>query len=135
MRVDSGANGADMSEKWSDEKFGSEAGDADTTVQEKAVSYPADSKLSNRFRERLVRLCFKHRLKLRQSYARIVPKASFKVNRYAHVWQSKRMRREVRKLHTYLGRVVRDIERRIANDLALSQAFACELELVRRLLR
>ena len=29
----------------------------DTTVQEKAVSYPTDSKLLNRSRERLVRLC------------------------------------------------------------------------------
>ena len=31
----------------------------DTTVQEKAVSYPTDSKLLNRSRERLVRLCRK----------------------------------------------------------------------------
>ena len=41
----------------------------DTTVQEKAVSYPTDSKLLNRSRERLVRLC------RRQTHARKGPRA------------------------------------------------------------
>ena len=47
----------------------------DTTVQEKAVSFPTDSRLLNRSRERLVRLCRKHAVVLRQSYARKGPKA------------------------------------------------------------
>ena len=47
----------------------------DTTVQEKAVSYPNDSRLLNRSRGRLFRLCRKHAEVLRQSYARKGPKA------------------------------------------------------------
>lgn len=56
----------------------------DTTVQEKAVAYPTDSKLLNRSRERLVRLCRRHRITLRQNYARKGPQAALKASRYAH---------------------------------------------------
>ena len=43
----------------------------DTTVQPKSVAHPTDAKLLNRARERLVRLAKKHRVVLRQSYARV----------------------------------------------------------------
>ena len=43
----------------------------DTTVQPKNVAYLTDAKLLNRARERLVRLAKKHRVVLRQSYARV----------------------------------------------------------------
>jgi hypothetical protein len=48
----------------------------DTTVQEKAVTFPTDAKLVDRARERLVRQAKYCRLKLRQSYARVVKLAS-----------------------------------------------------------
>lgn len=44
---------------------------ADTTVMEKAVTYPTDSKLLNRAREKLVALAKKYGLVLRQSYTRV----------------------------------------------------------------
>ena len=106
----------------------------DTTVQEKAVSYPTDSKLLNRSRERLVRLCRQAGVALRQSYARVGPKASVKAHRYAHARQYKRMRRCVKRLRTYLGRVVRDIERKTADSAAQQAVFAEELGLAKRLL-
>ncbi len=106
----------------------------DTTVQEKAVSFPTDGKLLNRSRERLVRLCRKHSERLRQSYARLGPRCLFRVNRYAHARQTRRMRAQIGKLHMYLGRVVRDIERKIAADDELQQIFAEELLMAKRLL-
>lgn len=106
----------------------------DTTVQEKAVSFPTDSKLLNRSRQRLVKLCREHGVVLRQSYARKGPQALFKANRYAHARQYRRMRGRVKKLRTYLGRVVRDIERKIANQADKQAAFAAELGLAKRLL-
>jgi IS5 family transposase len=39
----------------------------DTTVQEKAITFPTDAKLMHRARERLVRLAQKHGVMLRQS--------------------------------------------------------------------
>ena len=96
----------------------------DTTVQEKTVSYPTDSRLLNRSRKRMVRLCRKHAVVLRQSYARKGPKALLKANKYAHARQYCRMRREVKTLRTYLERVVRDIERKIASDPTRQGQFA-----------
>ncbi len=106
----------------------------DTTVQEKAVSFPTDSKLLNRSRVRLVKLCHEQGVVLRQSYARKGPQALFKANRYAHARQYRRMRSRVKKLRTYLGRVVRDIERKIANQTEKQALFAAELALAKRLL-
>ena len=106
----------------------------DTTVQEKAVSYPTDSKLLNRSRERLVRLCRKQGVTLRQSYARKGPRALQQANRYGHAKQYRRLRREVKRLRTYLGRVVRDSERKTAGNPAQQRIFADELALAKRLL-
>ncbi len=44
--------------------------------------------------------------------------------RYAHAKQFKRMRRELKKLNTYLGRVYRDISRKIAGNEGLEHRFS-----------
>lgn len=51
---------------------------------------------------------------LRQSYERLSKLALAKNGRYAHARQMKRARREQKCLKTYLGRVIRDIERKLA---------------------
>jgi IS5 family transposase len=106
----------------------------DSTVQPKAVMFPTDAKLLNRARMRLVRLAKKVGVALRQSYRRVGKLALIKHQRYAHAHQFKRANRSLRKLKTYLGRVIRDIGRRIAGDDALEQVFARELSLARRVL-
>ena len=106
----------------------------DNTVQDKAVSFPTDSKLLNRFRVLLVKLCREHGVVLRQSYARKGPQALFQANRYGHARQLRRRRGQVKKLRTYLGRVVRDIERKIAAQPEHQAVFAAELVLAKRLL-
>ena len=106
----------------------------DTTVQPKAVMFLTDAKLLNRARERLVRLAKKLSVKLRQSYQRVGKLALIKHQRYAHAHQFKRANRSLRKLKTYLGRVIRDIGRQIADDDALQELFARELNLARRVL-
>ena len=106
----------------------------DTTVQEKAVAFPTDAKLCNRARERLVRLAKRHRVRLRQSYARVGKFALIKHQRYAHAKQFKRAKRSLRTLKTYLGRVIRDIERTIARNPGLNAHFRRELYLAGRVL-
>ena len=106
-----------------------------TTVQEKAIAFPTDSKLYNRARERLVRLAKAHAVPLWQSYVRVGPRRLFKTNRYGYARQARRMRRTAAKLKTVLGRVVRDLERKLVNEPATVQAaFTEELALARRLL-
>lgn len=97
---------------------------ADTTVMEKNITFPTDSKLLNRAREQLVELADDCGLKLRQSYARVGKFAALNAGKYAHAKQFKRMRKEVKKLKNYLGRTVRDIERQIKDSLDLQVEFA-----------
>lgn len=85
----------------------------DTTVQPKNVTFPTDAKLANRAREKLVRLAQQHGVTLRQSYARVGKFELVKHQRYAHARQFNRAKRALRKLKTYLGRVIRDVTRKI----------------------
>ena len=104
----------------------------DTTVQPKNVTFPTDAKLLNRAREKLVRLAQLTGVGLRQSYARVGKLALIQHQRYAHAKQFKRANRMLKKLRTYLGRVIRDIGRKIENNGALEAKFASLLSLARR---
>ncbi|MGH7225050.1 MAG: IS5 family transposase [Gemmataceae bacterium] len=104
----------------------------DTTVQPKAVMFPTDAKLMNRARQIMVRLAKRHGVVLRQSYTRVGKLALIKHQRYAHAHQFNRANKALRKLRTYLGRVIRDIGRRIAGNDALEKTFAKSLSLARR---
>jgi transposase, IS5 family len=104
----------------------------DTTVQPKAVMFPTDARLMHRARERLVRLAQRHGVRLRQSYARVGKAALIRHQRYAHAKQFKRANRALRTLRTQLGRVIRDIGRKIADATALREVFAVPLMLARR---
>src|SRR5918995_1015896 len=104
----------------------------DTTVQPKNVTFPTDAKLLNRAREKLVRLAQLHAVPLRQSYARVGKFALIQHQRYAHAKQFKRANRALKKLRTYLGRVIRDVGRRIEGNGALEAAFTKLLALARR---
>ena len=106
----------------------------DTTVQEKAVTFPTDSKLYHRMREKLVKEAKVCEVELRQSYKRLSKKSLIMQGRYRHARQGKRANKQVRKLKTYLGCVTRDIERKIACSSNLQAHFAPLLETARRLL-
>src|SRR5271166_6041519 len=102
------------------------------TVQPKAVAFPTDARLMHRARERLVRLAKKTGVELRQSYERVGKRALMMQQRYAHAKQFKRANRALKTLRTYLGRVTRDIVRKIKDDATLESVFAHPLMLARR---
>ena len=104
----------------------------DTTVQEKAAAFPTDARLAHRARERLVRLAKKYQLTLRQSYERISKRAFIAHQRYAHAKQFKRAKKELRRLRTYLGRLERDIARKIKGNEQLVDIFRRPLYLAER---
>jgi IS5 family transposase len=83
----------------------------------------------HRARERLVRLAKRHGVALLQSYERIGKHALIAHQRYAHAKEFKREGKALRKLRTYLGRIERDIARRIKNSEALREIFRCPLYL------
>jgi len=83
----------------------------DTTVMEKNIAYPTDARLYERARQKLVALAREAGVDLRQSYARLAPRLALQVGRYAHAKQFKRMRKALKKLKGYTGRVMRDLRR------------------------
>jgi transposase, IS5 family len=104
----------------------------DTTVQPKNITFPTDAKLLNRAREKLVTLAKRLGVELRQSYTRVGKFALIQHQRYAHAKQFKRANRALRTLKTYLGRVIRDIARKIDGDHRLEASFAGLLGLARQ---
>ena len=106
----------------------------DTTVQPKNIAHPTDSRLYLKALQTLVRQAKRHGIVLRRSHTRVAKRAALMVGRYAHAKQFKRMRRQLKKLKTFLGRVFRDIERKIAGNVDLETRFARLLGLVERLL-
>lgn len=85
----------------------------DTTVMEKAIAHPTDSRLYERARAQLVDLARDAGIELRQSYARLAPRLAAQVGRYAHARQFKRMRKALRTLKGTTGRVLRDLRRQV----------------------
>jgi len=83
----------------------------DTTVQEKEIRFPTDARLYDRARQRLAEAAKDRGISLRQNYNRKSKHALYMQSRYAHAQQMQRARQCTRKLKTYLGRVIRDIER------------------------
>ena len=83
----------------------------DTTVQEKAIAYPTDSRLYHKARVLLVKAAKDRGIPLRQSYLRLGKVALIMNSRYAHARQMRRARKEQKKLKNYLGRVYRNIVR------------------------
>lgn len=85
----------------------------DTTVQTKDVRFPTDARLYDRMRERLVKTAQGQGIELRQSYERVGKQALRRQQNYAHAQQGRRAAKETKRLKTMLGRVVRDIERKV----------------------
>jgi transposase, IS5 family len=104
----------------------------DTTVQPKAIAHPTDSRLCHRALEKLVDLARHHHVPLRQSYRRVAKCDAIMVGRYTHAHQFKQARRALKFLRIRLGRVIRDIRRKIAGNDALKERFADLLALAVR---
>jgi IS5 family transposase len=104
----------------------------DTTVQAKAIAHPTDARLMHRALDKLVALAKDAGVTLRQSYARVAKHAAIMVGRYSHAHQFKRARRRLKFLRTRLGRVIRDIRRKVAGDDALKARFGPLLDLALR---
>ena len=107
----------------------------DTTVQEKAVSFPTDAKLYHRMRIKLVNEAKACGVELRQSYTRKSKQSLVMQSRYAHARQMRRSRKEVRKLQTYLGRVTRDLERKVSGNAEWRHRFTPLLKMGHRVLQ
>ena len=91
----------------------------DSTVQSKAIAHPTDSRLLEVARTKLVEAAKAMDVDLKQTYAKEGKILSHKAGRYAHARQYKRMHRTIQRQRIIVGRLQREIERKVT---VLSQA-------------
>ncbi len=97
----------------------------DSTVQEKAIAHPTDSRLLETARIKLVDAAKAVGISLKQTFAKEGTQLSRQAGRYAHARQFKRMRRAIKRQRTIVGRLAREVDRK-AN--VLGQAVRSALE-------
>jgi len=95
----------------------------DTTVQEKNVTFPTDAKLLNTAIQKLGELAKINDVGLRQSYTRLATNAAMMAQRYSHAKQFNRRNARIKFLRTRLGRLIRDIRRKIEDRPDLRPVF------------
>lgn len=83
----------------------------DTTVQEKNITFPTDSKLYRKIIARNRKIAQKEGIELRQSYIRIEKQLALKQRFYRHAKRKNEARAATRKLKTIAGRLTREVER------------------------
>ena len=103
----------------------------DTTVQEKAIAHPVDSRLLEIARHQVVAAARRAGIALKQTFVKEGKTLRRKAGGYAHAKQFKRLRKVVKRQRTILGIVLREVGRKIEQA---SQATALTLTNLRTLI-
>lgn len=84
----------------------------DSTVQEKAVAYPTDSRLLEVARYQVVKAAQLAGISLKQTFAKEGKTLRRKAGGYAHAKQFRRLRKVLKRQRTVLGILLREVERK-----------------------
>ena len=85
----------------------------DTTVQEKAIAHPVDSRLLEIARHKVVSAAKRAGIALKQTFAKEGKELRRKAGGYAHAKQFRRLKRSVKRQRTILGVVIREVQRNL----------------------
>jgi IS5 family transposase len=94
----------------------------DTTVQEKAIAHPVDSRLLDIARAKVVQAAKRAGIALKQTFSKEGKALRRKAGGYAHAKQFKRLRRAVKRQRTILGIVLREVQRKLPAAPSLGTA-------------
>lgn len=86
----------------------------DSTVQEKAIAYPVDSRLLEIARHKIVMYAKRCGIALRQSFAKEGKALKRKAGGYAHAKQFKRLHRTVKRQRTIVGKLIREVRKQLS---------------------
>ena len=103
----------------------------DTTVQEKNITFPTDSKLHRRIIEKCKKIAEKEDLPVRQSYTRTLKKLSVDQRFRNHPRNKWKARKADKKEKTIAGRLVRELER----NMLPNSKYSTDIELFSRALK
>ena len=85
----------------------------DSTVQEKAIAHPVDSRLLEIARHKVVSASKRAGIQLKQTFAKEGKALRWKAGGYAHAKQFRRLRRVLKRQRTILGIVMREVQRKM----------------------
>jgi IS5 family transposase len=85
----------------------------DSTVQEKAIAHPVDSRLLEIARYKVVKAAKAAGIALKQTFAAEGKELRRKAGGYAHAKQFKRLKKVVKRQRTILGVVMREVQRKL----------------------
>ena len=105
----------------------------DTTVQEKNITHPTDTKLARKIIQRCWKLADQNGVKLRRRYRKDVRQHLMAQRWRGHARRQKAARKGVRKLKTIAGRLIRELERKLPLEVLGQQKK--RFALYRRVLR
>jgi IS5 family transposase len=88
----------------------------DTTVQEKAIAHPVDSRLIEIARHKVVGAAKCAGIQLKQTYAKEGKELRRRAGGYAHAKQFRRLRKVLKRQRTILGIVIRNVQRRLESQ-------------------
>jgi transposase, IS5 family len=105
----------------------------DTTVQEKNVTFPTDTKLHMKIIGKCLKWSKSEHIQLRQSYTRTIKKLRWSTRYLRNPRRVNEGRKAISKIRTIAGRLVRELERKLSPaQIALKQQ---ELEIMKRILK
>lgn len=89
---------------------------ADTTVQEKNITYPTDNKLHRKIIAKCKKIAKQERISPRQTYSRTLKKLYVDIRFGNHPKKKKKAHAAARKIRTIAGRLVRELERKLPDN-------------------
>jgi IS5 family transposase len=89
---------------------------ADTTVQEKNITYPTDNKLHRKIIAKCKKIAQQESISLRQTYSRTLKRLYVDIRFGNHPKNKKKARAASRKVRTIAGRLVRELERKLPEN-------------------
>lgn len=88
----------------------------DTTVQEKAITYPTDTKLAIKIINRLNKLAKQEGIKQRRTFIKEVKQLRLSSRSFRHAKKRGKARRALKRLRTIAGILLRELQRKLPED-------------------
>jgi len=106
----------------------------DTTVQEKNITYPTDSKLAIRIINRLNKIAKAHGVSQRRTFVKEVKSLRLAIRHFRHIKKRAKAKRALKRLRTIAGILMRELQRKLPQH-CLFECYQKDFLLYERILK